>query len=265
MGGGGAKLWVAMLRFQRGCTVRYCISLFIECTLHELHAVEQGLTFNLLVFFSLCRINEKHGIWCFISTICLFSEAAVCKQLHNHFCLSLNLIEIIQYQVSSLLCQFKRRLFIVIFRAYEVGVHSVSYWRVYGELVLQLATRQMLHCQIPLFKRTQAFLSFGLGVECQPCAQWSYLSPRCSAHPRGNYLGGIPTHPFTSSTTWLNDVWYVYPFIPLKSGILSICYKIICVCKTRRQTPGGKFIAGRSSGNDHAETRCWFWIGNMRW
>lgn len=106
-----------------------------------------------------------------------------------------------------------------------------------------------------------AVLSSGLGLECQPCPQSGYLSPLCRADPQGNCFRGIPTHPVTSSTRWLNDA---SPFeervlcpllIPLDS--------IIWGCEAGRQTPDGKIIAGCSEGNVHAGTWCWFWIGNM--
>lgn len=60
--------------------------LHMNCTLSYLKRVATS---------PLCRINGKHRIWCFTSTACLFCEAPVCKQLHNHFWTS-NLTEIIQ-------------------------------------------------------------------------------------------------------------------------------------------------------------------------
>ena len=61
-------------------------------------------------------------------------------------------------------------------------------------------------------------LSFGLGVECQPCPQSGYLSPGCRAHPRGKLLrGGIPTHqftPFNNMIEWCLSLWGVStPFV----------------------------------------------------
>lgn len=169
---------------------------------------------------SLWRINEKRRIWCFMRTLCLISEATVCRQWHNDFLSYLSLTQIIRCQYF-LLCKFKIRLFIVIV---WVGVRSVSYRHVCGELVLQLAKRQMLHCQIPPFRWTQAFcLLDSVQNASLVLSRVAYL-PTAEHNPR-EFIWGHP-HPFTSQATWLNDLspfkaWLPH-LLPIKSAFSQL-------------------------------------------
>ncbi len=233
-----AWIWLPALFSQNGCTV--CITLLTECTLHELHAV----TFNLLVFFPCVGLMKGMG---FDASYAFFSSPlSTCGCIITSVP-SLNLMEVIQYRYF-LLCQFKIRLFIVIFlaKSWSTALHIGMSM---GSLFFSW---QLDKCCIVRFLALNGLWRFvsGLRVECQPCPQSGYLSPQCRALPQGNYFRGIPTHPFTSSTTWLNDVCpfedCVLCLLLLESGILAVSYKIICGYEAGGQTPGGKFIAGCS-------------------